>query len=181
MSYKPQTLVRGRLTLRKLSIGLASVLIGISFFSANQTVKADIVDSTEQSAQVVQNADKPVQNKFNAQTQQNTSKELAKQTENTDIQKQPEKQGQNNNSLKQSNTVKFQDILDNKSNIKIHKTGSNYVEFSYVNKPSVIFNLFKENGKYYLLANNKKYTITSFKQLVSTINHYLLNSLSSNA
>ena len=83
-------------------------------------------------------------------------------------------------------TVKFQDILDNKLeinkyNIKIHKTGSNYVEFSYVNKPNVIFNLFKENGKYYLLVNNKKYTITSFKQLVRTINYYLSNSLSSNA
>ena len=86
-----------------------------------------------------------------------------------------------------NNTVKFQDILDNKfeisksNKIKIHKAGSNYVEFSYVNKPNVIFNLFKENGKYYLLVKNKKYTITSFKQLVSTINHYLLNSLSSNA
>ena len=90
------------------------------------------------------------------------------------------------NDLIVNNTVKLQDILDNKLeinkfNIKIHKAGSNYVEFSYVNKPSVIFNLFKENGKYYLLVNNKKYTITSFKQLVSTINHYLLNSLSSNA
>lgn len=86
------------------------------------------------------------------------------------------------NDLIVDNTVKLQDILNNKSNkIKIHKAGSNYVEFSYVNKPSVIFNLFKENGKYYLLVNNKKYTITSFKQLVITINHYLLNSLSSNA
>lgn len=90
------------------------------------------------------------------------------------------------NDLIMDNTVKLQDILDNKpeinkSSIKIHKAGSNYVEFSYINKPSAIFTLFKENGKYYLLVNNKKYTITSFKQLVSTINHYLLNSLSSNA
>ena len=41
-----------RFSFRKLSIGLASVLIGISFFGANQTVKADTVDSAEQSAQV---------------------------------------------------------------------------------------------------------------------------------
>lgn len=240
-----------RFSLRKLSIGLASVLIGISFFGANQIVKADTVDSVEQSAQVAQNTDKPVQNNADTQTQQNTSKELAKWTENANAQKQPEEQGQDNNLVKQSNTENQntqefnltkiekpqkskvngdlaeskiaeasisdgdgakskmqanggfneatwgkmdtskwtgqikQDILDNKleinkSNIKIHKAGSNYVEFSYVNKPSVIFNLFKENGKYYLLVNNKKYTITSFKQLVSTINHYLLNSLSSN-
>ena len=77
-----------RFSFRKLSIGLASVLIGISFFGANQTVKADTVDSTEQSAQVVQNADKPVQNNADAQTQQNISKEQAKQTENANAQKQ---------------------------------------------------------------------------------------------
>lgn len=109
-----------RFSFRKLSIGLASVLIGISFFDANQTVKADTADSTERSAQVAQNADKPVQNNADTQTQQNTSKELAKQTdvqiqqntsneltkqtESTDIQKQPEEQGQDNNLVKQSNT-----------------------------------------------------------------------------
>lgn len=109
-----------RFSLRKLSIGLASVLIGISFFGANQTVKADTVDSTEQSAQVAQNADKSVQNNADAQTQQNTSKELAKQTdvhtqqnasnelakqtENANAQKQPEDQGQNNNPVTQLNT-----------------------------------------------------------------------------
>ena len=86
-----------RFSFRKLSIGLASVLIGISFFGANQTVKADTVDSAEQSAQVAQNADKPVQNNADTQTQQNTSKELAKRTENANAQKQPEEQGQDNN------------------------------------------------------------------------------------
>ena len=109
-----------RFSLRKLSIGLASVLIGISFFGANQTVKADTVDSTEQSAQVVQNTDKSVQNNADAQAQQNTSKklseqtdvhtrqnasnELAKQTENANAQKQPEEQGHDNNRVTQSNT-----------------------------------------------------------------------------
>lgn len=93
-----------RFSLRKLSIGLASVLIGISFFGANQTVKADTVDSAEQSAQVVQNADKPVQNNVDTQTQQNISKEQAKQTENANAQKQPEEQGQDNNPVTQSNT-----------------------------------------------------------------------------
>lgn len=81
-----------RFSLRKLSIGLASVLIGISFFGANQTVKADTVDSAEQSAQVVQNTDKPAQNNDDAQTQQNASNELTKQTENANVQKQPEEQ-----------------------------------------------------------------------------------------
>lgn len=109
-----------RFSLRKLSIGLASVLIGISFFGANQTVKADTVDSTEQSAQAVQNADKPIQNKADAQAQQNTSKklkqtdvqtqqnasnELTKQTENANAPKQPEEQGQDNNPVMQSNTA----------------------------------------------------------------------------
>ena len=47
-----------RFSLRKLSIGLASVLIGIAFTQAGQTVHADTVNdgnSTQKSAQVVQN------------------------------------------------------------------------------------------------------------------------------
>ena len=60
-----------RFSLRKLSIGLASVLIGIAFTQAGQTVHADTVNdgnSTQKSAQVVQ--DNTIKVKQNANTVQ---------------------------------------------------------------------------------------------------------------
>ena len=60
-----------RFSLRKLSIGLASVLIGIAFTQAGQTVHADTVNdgnSAQKSAQVVH--DNTIKAKQNANTVQ---------------------------------------------------------------------------------------------------------------
>lgn len=51
-----------RFALRKLSIGLASVLIGISFISAGQTVKADTVQNNARQSDIVQNDQKAKEN-----------------------------------------------------------------------------------------------------------------------
>lgn len=48
--------------LRKLSIGLASVLIGISFISAGQTVKADTIQNNARQSDIVQNDQKVKEN-----------------------------------------------------------------------------------------------------------------------
>lgn len=126
-----------RFSLRKLSVGLASVLIGVSFFEAGQTVKADTVNTQEkatsgvvqeESKQTGYNAHETNQNqevaiKQNSQAENSASFDSANNTEANNLANQASvnktqnsQTGQDNSQLNSQNEIIKQTKVDNTSN-----------------------------------------------------------------
>lgn len=119
---------QNRFSLRKLSVGLASVLVGVSIFSISQTVKADTVTSYQPSAMTsnvqsgnIQKNKNTVKSSFSNENQANNVKSNLTQIQVSDQNTQKQDQTKN---VQQDFVPKTQEATD--SNISLQNADNQF-------------------------------------------------------